>query len=55
LFLQRVAKRSRRPLAFLYARACIDGVLEAIAQATEGVQDPRLFESMMGRRYGSRR
>ena len=47
LFLQRVAKRSRRPLAFLYARACIDGVLEAIAQATEGVQDPRFFESMI--------
>jgi len=33
----------------------MDGVPEAIAQATEGVQDPRLFESMMGRRYGSRR
>ena len=44
LFLRRMAKRSRRPLAFLHARGCAEGVPEAIAQATKGVQDPRFFE-----------
>ncbi len=47
LFLRRVAKRSYRPLVFLYARACVDGVPEAIVQATRGVQDPRFFEAMI--------
>ena len=47
LFLRRMAKRSRRPLAFLHARGCADGVPEAVAQATKGVQDPRFFESMI--------
>ncbi|HEX3415354.1 MAG TPA: ATP-binding protein, partial [Stellaceae bacterium] len=47
LFLRRIAKRSHRPLAFLHAQGCADGVPEAIAQATKGVQDPRFFESMI--------
>jgi HEAT repeat protein len=47
LFLRRMAKRSRRPLAFLHARGCAEGVPEAIAQATKGVQDSRFFESMI--------
>jgi len=42
-----MAKRAHRPLAFLHARGCAEGVPEAIAQATKGVQDPRFFESMI--------
>jgi hypothetical protein len=46
-FLRRLAKRSRHALAFLHARACVDGVPEAVAQTTKGVQDARFFESMI--------
>jgi hypothetical protein len=46
-FLRRLAKRARRPLAFLHARACADGVPEAVVQTTKGVQDARFFESMI--------